>query len=254
MTALLIISIIIAILVLLFSVRAFVCLKLTDTLTLYLRVFGIKINILPKKEKKYRISQYTMRRIKKREQKRLRKEAKKAKKKAAKQAKKQKKKADKDKLTKKELRELKRKKRQSRPKIGDMVSLALEILKLFFSTFLAHFHIKTKRIHISVGGADAAQTAMRWYAVYAACGATVALLDKHSNLHRGGESDISVTPDYLSEGIKADIDVSFSMNLFGLLCVVLKTAVKALVGWIKIQPATTATTATHQAPNTTGRT
>lgn len=236
MTALIIIAIVLAILVLLFSVRAFVCLKLSDELTLYLRVFGIKINIFPKKRKKYRLSHYTVRKIKKRDKKRLKREAKKAQKRAERQAKRQKKKADKDKLTKKEQRALKKKKRQSRPALSDTVSLALEIIKLFMSTFAAHFHIKTKRIHITVGGADAAQTAIRWYAVYAATETAVALLDKHSNLHRGCKGDISVTPDYLSDKIQADIDVSFSMNLFGLLCVIFKVGFRALAGWIKIQP------------------
>lgn len=228
---------ILALFVLLFSVRVFVNMELTDTLTLNIRVFGIKIRILPKKEKKYKLRKYTKKKIAKRDAKAAKKAAKAEAKKEAKRKKKKAKKAEKDRLTKAEKKALKKKNKEKRPAIPDMISLFIEIAKLFFSTFLSHFHIKTKRIHIKVGGSDAAQTALMWYGIYAACGGLLVFLDKHSNLHGRKQADILIVPDYLSDKIETDLKLSFSMNLFGLLCVLFKVGFKFLFGWIKILPA-----------------
>lgn len=227
---------ILALFVLLFSVRVFVNMELTDTLSLHLRVFGIKIKILPKKEKKYKLGKYTKKKIAKRDAKAAKKAAKAQAKKEAKRQKKKAKKAEKDKLTKAEKKALKKKKKESRPALPDMISLFITIAKLFFSTLLAHFHIKTNKIHIRVGGSNAAQTALMWYGIYAACGGLLTFFDKRSNLHGREKADIEIVPDYLSEKIETDLKLSFSMNLFGLLCVLFKAGFKFLFGWIKILP------------------
>ena len=70
--------IILAFFALIFSVRVKVTINLDDELTLYVRAFGIKINILPKKPKKYRISDYTLKKIAKRDKKNAEAAAKKA--------------------------------------------------------------------------------------------------------------------------------------------------------------------------------
>lgn len=228
--------IILAIIILLFSVRASVCLELKEELKLSVRVFGIKIKILPKKEKNYKMSDYTPKKIAKREAKRKKSEEKKAKRKSEKQLKKKAKKAELASLSKKEKRAMKKQKKESRPKIGDLVSLSIELLKLFFSTFFSHFHIKICKLHLNVGGADAAQVALHWYGIYAGCGAVIALMDKRSHLHGKNSMDIQIVPDYLSEEITADLKIYFSMNLFGLFCVLFKVAFKGIFGWIKIQP------------------
>lgn len=230
-----------AVAILLFSVRVFVNLELSDELKLNIWAFGFKIRILPKKEKKYKISDYTPKKVAKREEKRKKLEAKKAAKKAEKQAKKKAKKAEQAKLTRAEKKAIKKQKKEVRPAIVDMIRLFTEITGLFFSTFFSHLHIKTSRLKIKVGGADAAQTALLWYGIYAACGALIALLDKYSNLHGKRRADICIEPDYLSEKIEADLKLSFSMNLFGLLCVLFKVAIKAISGWIGIKPQKTST-------------
>ena len=228
--------IILAILILLFSVRIFVNLELADELKLNIWAFGIKIRILPKKEKKYKLSDYTPEKIAKREEKQKKLEEKKAAKKAERLAKKKAKKAEEEKLSKSEKKAIKQQKRENRPELTDTIDLATNLLKLFFSSFFSHLHIKTSRLHIKVGGPNAAQVALRWYGIYAACGTLISLLDKYSNLHGRSRADINIVPDYLSETIEADFKLSFSMNLWGLLCVVLKLAVKAIMGWMKIQP------------------
>lgn len=210
--------------------------ELSDEFKLNVWAFGIRIRILPKKQKKYKLSDYTPKKIAKREKKRQKLEAKKAAKKAAKAEAKRKKKQEEAGLSRAERRELKRKKRESRPALTDMISLFTRITGLFFSTLFSHLHIKASKLHIKVGGPDAAQVALRWYGIYAACGGLISLLDKHSNLDGKSRADIQIVPDYLSEKIEADLKLSFSINLFGVLCVLLKVAARAIAGWIKIQP------------------
>lgn len=224
--------IVLAILILLFSVRIFVNLELDEKLKLNIWAFGFRIRVLPKKEKKYKLSDYTPRKIAKREAKRKKLEEKRAAKRAAKKAKRQ----ELSKLTKAERKALKKKKRESRPAVTDMISSATGILGLFFSTFFSHLHVKTSRIKIKVGGPDAAQVALRWYAIYAACDSLIAILDRNSHIHGKKKADISIEPDYLSEKIDMDIKVSFSMNLFGMLCVLIKVIVRAITEWLNIQP------------------
>ena len=235
--------IVLAILILLFSVRIFVNLELDEDLKLNIWAFGFRIKVFPKKEKKYRLSAYTPRKIARREAKRQKIEAQKAEKRAQRLAKRKAKWGEKTSLTRAERRELRRKKRASRPAVTDMISSATGILGLFFSTFFSHLHIKASRIKIKVGGPDAAQVALRWYAIYAACDSLIAILDRNSHIHGKKNADISVEPDYLSEKIDVDIKVSFSMNLFGILCVLIKVIVKAITEWLNIQPQQTATTA-----------
>ena len=232
--------IILAILILLFSVRIFVNLELSDELKLNIWAFGFRIKVLPKKEKKYKLSDYTPKKIARREAKRKKLEEKRAAKRAAKRAKRR----ELSKLTKAERKALKKKKRESRPAVTDMITSATGILGLFFSTFFSHLHIKTSRIKIKVGGPDAAQVALRWYAIYAACDSLIAILDRNSHIHGKKNADISIEPDYLSEKIDMDIKVSFSMNLFGMLCVLIKVIVKAVVEWLNIQPQKPEITAT----------
>lgn len=228
--------IILAILILLFSVRIFVNLELKDELKLNIWAFGFRIKLLPKKEKKYRLSDYTPRKIARREAKRKKLEEKRATKRAAKQARKKAKRQAEAKLSKAERKALKRKRRESRPAVTDMITSATDVVGLFFSTFFSHLHIKTSRIKIKVGGPDAAQVALRWYAIYAACDSLIAILDRNSHIHGKKSAEVSIEPDYLSEKIDMDIKVSFSMNLFGILCVLIKVIAKAVVEWLNIQP------------------
>jgi hypothetical protein len=232
--------IILAVFVLLFTVRARVTVDLSDELSLFVGVGGVKIKILPKKQKKYKISDYTPKKIAKRDKK----AAEKAKKKAERDAlKKQKKAADKKrkkdeqaKLTKEQKKAQKAQKKAGRPPLPDTLSLFLRIIKLFFSGFFSHFHFHVAKIRISVGGADAAQIALTYCALTNVLHPIFAFLGKHSNLHGMKNADILISTDYLSEEIKAEVKLGFSMSLGGLLGVLLKSAFSFIFGWLKIKP------------------
>ena len=235
--ALIIIAII---LILLFSLRVLIDIELRDELKIRVWVLGKKITAFPPDEKKYKLSDYTPRKIEKRQKK-----LKKLKEKKEKNATKRKKLLGTrypKKLTKEEKKAYKRKKREKRPSLSNLIGFIAEMLQLFFSTLFPHLRIKTSRIKIKVGGPDAAQVALRWYGIYAACDSLIGILDRYSHLCDKKNSDISIEPDYLSEKIDVDLKISFSINLFGILCVILKVLVKAVVGWLDIQPQSPATT------------
>ena len=215
-----------------FSVRARVDLQFKDELSLKVSFLGTKLFALPKKPKKYKISNYTLKKIAKRDKKKAEKEEKKAEKQKLKQAQKHKKKGEKKKLTKEE----KKAKKASRPAIPDMADLFLRLIKLFFSRFFGRFHFHVARIRIKVGSTDAAKTAMLYTAICASFKPLLSILDKHSNLHGMKNADIDISPDFLHEKIEFDVDLGFSMSLGALLGVLLRVLFSALVGWIKIQP------------------
>ena len=216
----------------LFSVRARVDLKFKDELSLKVSFLGIKLFALPKKPKKYKISNYTLKKIAQRDKKKAEKEAKKAEKQKLKQARKKNKKGEKKKLSKEE----KKAKKANRPAISDMVDLFLRLIKLFFSKFFGRFHFHVAKVRIKVGSSDAAKTALLHTAICATFKPLLIILDKHSNLHGMKNADIDISPDFLSEKIEFDVDLGFSMSLGALLGVLLRVLFSALIGWGKIQP------------------
>ena len=227
---------ILAFFVALFTIRVRVTLEMTDELSLSVLAFGVKINVLPKKQKKYNINDYTPKKIAKRDKKAAKKAALKAKKKSEKAAKKKQKKTEDAKLTKAEKKAQKAKKKAKRPPIPDMLSLFLKIIKMFFSGLFSKFHFHVARIRISVGASDAATTAMLCTFVCASINPILNFLDKHSNLHGRKNADIAIVPDYLSEEFKFDVKLAFSTSIGGLLGVLLRSAFSFIFGWLKITP------------------
>ena len=166
MPALIVLGCIVLLFVLLFTVHAYIRIQVSDEFGLTIRVLGIPIRILPKKPKTYKISDYTLKKIRKREKKQAKKDAKKreaAKKKAAEKARKKAEKKEADaKLTKAEKKAIKREKRAKRPKLTEFIPLVARVAKLFFSKFFGKIHIKMARLHITVGGKDAANIALMY--------------------------------------------------------------------------------------------
>lgn len=233
---------IIAFFVLIFSVRVRVTIDMAEELNLSVRVFGINIKILPQKPKKYKISDYTLKKIAKRDRKNAIKEAKKAeakaKKKALKDAEKKKKKEEEANLTKAEKKARKAEKKASSPPLPELINLLISALKFFFPGILLKFHFHVARIKINIGGSDAAQIALVYYAISNALGPVLSFIDKHSHLHGMNRAEIEISPDYLSEEIKADVKLGFSTSIGGILGILLKTGFKLIFGYLKIKPST----------------
>ncbi len=236
---------IIAFFALIFNLRARVTIDMADELKLTVTVCGIKINILPKKPKKYKLSNYTLKKIAKRDKKKAIKDAKKAEAKAQKKKKKaeekQRKKEEQAKLTKAEKKAIKARKKASMPPIPPLISLLLKTLGYFFPGLFGKFHFHVARIKLTIGGSDAAQTAIMYYAITNAIGPTLSFIDKHSNLHGRKTAEIDVRPDFLSDEIKADVKIGFSTSIGSILAKLIGAAFKFVFGFIKIKPSAPAT-------------
>ncbi len=240
MPALIIIGCIILFFVVLFTVHINVRIAMNDDMTLVLKVFGIPIKILPKKPKTYNPKDYTLKKIRKRDAKAAEKAAKaaekKKKKKAEKEAKKAEKAAEEAKLTKEEKQAIKEKKKASRPPITELIPLALNVAKLFFSRFFGKIHIRVIKLNIRIGAADAMTAAVIYGVADQAVQYTMEFLRRFCRVDKYSKSDIRIEPDFLIEDIAFAFDLNIRVTLGGVLGAVFKAGWKFLVGYIKIKP------------------
>ena len=240
MPALIIIGCIVLFFVILFTVRINVRIVMKDDTALSLRILGIPVKLLPKKEKTYNPKDYTLEKIRKRDAKAAAKAIKKAESKKKKQAEKEKKKAEKKaelaKLTKEELRAMKEKKKAGRPALTDLISLVCRVLKLFFSRFFGKLHIKVAMLHVRVGAADAMQTAVIYGAANQAVQYFVEFLRKICHVDGLKKADIRVEPDFLSDKIEFEFNMTVRVSLGNVLGAVFKAGWAFLVGFVKIKP------------------
>ena len=236
MPALIVLGCIVLFFVFLFAVHINVRIAMKDDMTLTLRVLGIPIKILPKKEKTYNPRHYTLKKIRKRDAKAAKKEAEAAEKKKEKARKKAEQAAEMQKLTKEEKKALKEQKKASRPPITELVSLSLSVAKLFFSRFFGKLHIRVVRLHVRIGAKDAMTAAVIYGLSNQAVQYTMEFLRKFCRVDKYSRSDIRIEPDFLIEDIAFDFDLNIRVTLGGMLGAVIKAGWKFLVGYRKIKP------------------
>ena len=217
--------------------RVKVTLKIEEEISLFITFLGIRFKILPKKKKKYRLSRYTLKKIRAREERaerrRLRKKKRAEREKAKKEQRNKKKKRKKGATKKTEKKTEKKSSMFSMSDIPDALALFIDILKITPKTFLARFHFHVAKLHLNIGSDNAAKTAIIYGAIAGALYPTLEFFDRHSNLHRRN-ADILIAADYTAEKITFRGNVAFSMSILGLLLAVLKLGIKLLVGAIKI--------------------
>lgn len=240
MPALIVIGCIILFFVILFTVHINVSIAMGDDMSLVLRVFGIPIRILPKKPKTYNPKSYTLKKIRKRDAKAAKKEAKAAEKKKKKQAEKELKKAEREaeeaKKTPEEKKAEKAAKKASKPPLTDLISLALNVAKLFFSRFFGKLHLRVAMLHVRVGASDAMSAAMIYGVANQGVQYTMEFLKKFCRVDKYSQSDIRIEPDFLIEDIVFEFKLNVRVTLGGVLGAVFKAGWKFLVGYIKIKP------------------
>ncbi len=240
MTPWIVIGCIILFFVFLFTVHAYVTIEMADDMALTIRILGIPIKILPKKPKTYKISNYTLKKIRKRDAKAAKKAAKKAeskkKKKDEKEQKKAEKKAELAKMTKEERQALKEKKKAGKPALTDLIPLICRVLKLFFSRFFGKLHIKVAKLHVRVGASDAMQAAVIYGVANQAVQYLVEFLRRISHVDGLKNADIRIEPDFLSDKIEFEFNMTFRVSLGNVLGAVFKAGWHFLVGFIKIKP------------------
>ncbi|MBE6586016.1 MAG: hypothetical protein E7645_05760 [Ruminococcaceae bacterium] len=235
-----VVGFIVLLLVLLFTVHAYITIDLKDDFALTIRVLGIPIHILPSKPKKYKIKNYTLKKIRKRDAKAAKAKIKKAEAARKKAAEKAKKKAEKKeaeaKLSKAEKRAMKRAKKAKRPKLTEFIPLTARVAKLFFSRFFGKIHITVARLNIRVGGADAMAVAMTYAVITNSLGYLIKILQKICYVEDLKKAEITVYPDYTLTGLAFDCNLTFRVSLGNLVGAALKAGFSFLNGYMKIKP------------------
>ena len=226
--------------VLLFTVHANITIEARDELALTVRILGIPIRILPKKPKKYKISDYTLSKIRKREAKEAKKAAKKARQKAEKRAKKAQKKAEEKavaaKMTRAERRAAKAAKKAKKPALTDMIALIAKVAKLFFSRFFGKLHIRVARIHLRVGASDAMTAAVTYGLVNQGVAYLMELLKKICHVEGLKKADVMIQPDFLIDRIEYDVELTFRVSLGNVVGALLRAGWAYLLGYARIKP------------------
>ena len=246
LTAWIIILAILLFLILLMSIRIKITIEYNESLSVYLRIFHIiRIVITPTKEKKLKLAKYTDKAISKREkaaqEKALRKEQKKQEKKL--------KKAEKKQRLKEHPEEAKRERT-----LSENISLITDIVKVLLRRFFKHLRIDLSRIHISIAGSDAAQTAILYGVICQAVAYLLELLGRFKTVSTPDFADVSVTPDWIGEKTSVDIKLSFSLrvwHLFDLIFRVAGRAVKHLFRDMKKKRAKSSSATPHHIHNST---
>ena len=233
-------AVIVAIPIIIFTVRVKVGIEANEKFSLWVSFLGIRYTIFPKKPKKYKLRDYTPKKIAERDRKAAeaarKKAAAKAKKRAERQAKKRQKKAADKNLTAKQRRAKFREELAKWPRIDDSADLLITVLEKFFTSFAGRFHFHVARIRIAVGSENAARTALLTTVIDSSLDPLLFFIDRHSNLHVSRNADVCVYPDFLSEKIKYDVKLAFSMSLGSFLLTVIKTAITGYTGWTEIRP------------------
>ena len=204
-------------------IKAKVILILRDgDMTLKIKICGIPITILPKKEKTVSLDYYSKKNVEKR---RLT-EIEKAKKKQQKKEKKKLLKEEKAAKKKEKIEKLKKSGKYKEPKpkekdetaltLADNINAGAVALGKFFCQFGKRLHVDVTTIVITVGTGDAATTAITYGAVVSAVNVLIELLQRITNIDGLDNAVIDVRCDYLAESTTADVHVAMSLRVWHL--------------------------------------
>ncbi len=196
--------------------RAEVIIKYAEEFGLAVSVLGLKFNIIPRKAKKVKPRNFSPKKLARREAK----AEKEAQKRAARQKEKQKKKEEKKAAEK----ERKKQGKQKKTSILEMLPLILTLVKTAVGRFAKHLRVRVARLHISVGGEDAAKIALTYGVISQSAAYIAALLDSTHTLRFPARSDVNIHADYLSEKITADIEIGFSVKVWQVFDILIRTA------------------------------
>ena len=193
------ICIISAILLLLLTVAllpASLTVKYREEICAEVSFLGKSFRLYPKEKKKIKISDYSKEKIEKRRKKAERKRLKAARKKTA----------------AKKSTESTAKKAKKTPL--ESIGLIKELLSVLIPKTAKRVKIKASRIIVNVGSDDAAKTALLFPAINGAVLGLVTYLDNADKFVGLDKSTVAVRPDFVSEKITADIEISFSLRVW----------------------------------------
>ncbi len=224
---------------LLLIIPAKIRIKTKEQLTLTVSFLLFRFKILPKKQKKFKPRKYTKKKL----EKIRRKEAKRAEKRALKAAKKKQKKGPPEEKTKRKRKKTKAEKELAKKKrnavienLPEGLQTLIKILDTLSSTFLSRIRVKLATLHIYVGSPDPAKTAYTYVVICTAMNTAVTFLQKKSHINKFYRADVLIVSDFLREKTEFEADISVSLNLFGLLWVIIRLLFDLITTAVKFRP------------------
>ncbi len=203
MVALYIIGGILLFIVLLCLLPVGIRIKYDKDFNLYVSAGFIKIKVIPAKQKKIRISDYSERKLERQRKKQQKRDAKKEKKKAA-GAKKEKK----DSVLVARLKNI-----DTAP---DMIEQLYDMLILVSDKFAKRLTVKAFQLDAIIGSDNAAKTAILFGGATSLASCFSAFLDQHMTLKKRRGASINVAPDFLAEKPLLSADVQMTVTLGGM--------------------------------------
>lgn len=232
MPALIVIGCIVLLIVLLLVIPVSLTIAYHTELSLSVRVFGIPFRLIPKKQKTYNPRHYTLKKIRRREEKEERRKQRRAEALKRKKRKQLKGKAKKDTEKKKE-KEQPLDAKQTVAKVLEILPLVGRAAKQCFFGFLKKLRIRVMKLHIRVGSEDAANTAIQSEVIRQSVALLMAGLKKFCRLKDLKKADILIVPDYSIDKTEVDIHVTFQMSLGNMMGAFARAGFTFLSGWIK---------------------
>lgn len=194
MTALYIIGGILLFIALLLLIPVGIRIKYNGDFSLFVKIGPVSKQLIPKKEKKIKISYYSEKNVERRKKKQQKKAAKK---------KKAKKPSGGTAEKKDSVLAVRLKSADTAP---DMIARLYDMLVLVTDRFAKRLHIKIFRLDAVVGSDNAAKTALLYGGACSLAGCIASFLAQHTELKQKRKS-INVTPDFLAEKTTAEADV-----------------------------------------------
>lgn len=203
-------------------IRISVTVSMDTALSVKLKIFCFTIPLVPGKEKKIRLKDFTIRRFRRRRKKEKEKERRREQKKQKKQEKQKKKKNA-------ETQEKEKKKKFSLSELPKLVSLAKKLIGCLGRHVRRDIRIRLSLLDVRIGSGDAAKTAELFGVVSQSASYLLTLLDENMHLELPDDACLSVSPDFLAEKTEVKLHLTvwlrvhhvFSL-LFGLLLTYLR--------------------------------
>lgn len=193
-----------------------------DSVTLAVGALGLYFPILPKRKRKINLRRFSVRNYRKLRQKERRRAEKKLLA-ARENAEKKKKNAETAKKNKE--------KRLPPEEVSDepsMLRILLRIVGGILEKFFGKLRVKVLRLHITVGGTDAARIAMTCGIVSQSVAYLLELIRKKTKASPIPSGSVSVVPDFLAAKTTADIEIRFQIRAIDLLSVGLSFVIRFL--------------------------
>jgi len=206
MIALYIIGGILLLLVILLIIPIGIRIKYDKDFSMFVTAGLIKVKILPAKQKKIRISDYSEKKLERQRRKQQKKEEKKAKKKKKPEATEEKEK--KDSVLVSRLKNI-----DTAP---DMIERLYDMLLIVSDKFAKRLTVKIFRLDAIIGSDNAAKTAILYGGACNAAMLISAFLDQHMTVKKRRGASVNIAPDFLAEKPLVSADAQMTVTLGGM--------------------------------------